>query len=256
VNPSVVGVVLAAGKGTRMRSPLPKVLVPLAGRALVRHVLDALGEAGVADRVVVVGHRAEEVRAALGPGYRYALQPDPRGMAHAVACAREAVGDAEHVVVTVGDAPLLRATTLRRMLEHHLRTGADCTFLSATFPEPLPPYARVIRDARGRVVHCVEERDATPDQRAIRELLTSQYAFRASALWTHLDEVTPHPVTGERYLTNILPRMLGAGRRVEAVRVDDPAELVGPNTLEEVAWAEKVLAARKEVLGAREEDRG
>ncbi|MBW2258659.1 MAG: bifunctional UDP-N-acetylglucosamine diphosphorylase/glucosamine-1-phosphate N-acetyltransferase GlmU, partial [Deltaproteobacteria bacterium] len=157
-------------------------------------------------------------------------------MAHAVACARAAVGDAEQVVVTVGDAPLLRPATLHRMLDHHLHTGADCTFLCAVFPEPLPPYARVVRDADGRVVHCVEERDATAEQRAIRELLTSQYVFAASALWAHLDEVTPHPVTGERYLTDIVPRLLAAGLQVEAVRVEDPTELTGPNTLEEVAW--------------------
>jgi bifunctional N-acetylglucosamine-1-phosphate-uridyltransferase/glucosamine-1-phosphate-acetyltransferase GlmU-like protein len=165
-------------------------------------------------------------------------------MAHAVGCAREAVGDAAHVVVTVGDAPLLRAATLRRMLDHHLQSVADCTFLCAVFPEPLPPYARVVRDAAGRVVHCVEQRDATSEQLAIRELLTSQYVFSAAALWAHLDEVTPHPETGERYLTDIVPRMLAAGRSVEAVRVDDPAELTGPNTLEEVAWAEEVLQRR------------
>jgi bifunctional UDP-N-acetylglucosamine pyrophosphorylase/glucosamine-1-phosphate N-acetyltransferase len=227
-----------------MRSPLPKVLVPVAGKALVRHVLDALGAAGVADRVVVIGHRAEEVRAALGPGFRYALQPTLGGMAHAVACAREAVGDGTHVVVTVGDAPLLRSATLRRMLDHHLQSRADCTFLCAVFPEPLPPYARVVRDAEGRVVHCVEERDATTEQRTIRELLTSQYVFSAPALWAHLDEITAHPVTGERYLTDIVSRMLAAGRLVEAVRVHDPAELTGPNTLEEVRWAEEVLRTR------------
>jgi len=242
----VCAVVLAAGKGTRMRSPEPKVLVPVAGRPLVGHLLGALEGAGVRDVVVVIGHRADEVRAALGPRYRYALQSEQRGMAHAVACAREAVGDAEQVVVTVGDAPLLRAATFARMLDHHGRTDAACTFLTSVYPEPLPPYARVIRDPSGRVVHCVEERSATPEQRQVRELLTSQYVFQAEALWAHLGGVAPHPDTGELYLTDIVPLLIAAGRRVEAVVVDDHTELTGPNTLEEVAWAEARLAERDE----------
>lgn len=239
--PHVCALVLAAGKGTRMRSFLPKALVPLAGRGLTRRMLDALQGAGVSDTIVVVGHRADEVRASLGDACRYALQEQQLGMAHAVAAAREAVGEAAHVMVVVGDSPLLRSESVVALLEHHLSTGAACTFLTATFPEPVPPYARVIRDEAGRLLRCVEERDASEEERAVRELLTSHYVFEARALWSHLDGVPTHPVTGERYLTDIVPLLLEAGERVEVVDIEDHGELVGLNTPEDVAWAEARL---------------
>ncbi len=239
--PQVCALVLAAGKGTRMRSPLPKALVPLAGRGLTRRMLDALEGAGVTDNIVVVGHRAAEVRAALGDACRYAIQQQQLGMAHAVASAREEVGEARHVMVVVGDSPLLRSASVVALLEHHLKTGAACTFLTASFPEPVPPYARVIRDEQGRLLRCVEERDATVAEKAVRELLTSHYVFEARALWPYLDQVPAHPVTGEHYLTDIVPLLLEARERVEVVDIEDHGELVGLNTPEELAWAEARL---------------
>jgi bifunctional N-acetylglucosamine-1-phosphate-uridyltransferase/glucosamine-1-phosphate-acetyltransferase GlmU-like protein len=233
----IAGLVLAAGRGTRMKSPLPKVLVPLAGQPVIQHLLDHLEAAGIADLTVVVGHRADEVRAALGPRYRYALQAEQRGMAHAVAAARPLLeGRARHVLVTVGDSPLLRPATVRALLDHHLTSGAACTFLTAVI-DPPPPYARVLRDPDGRVRGCVEERDCTPAQAAVRELLTSHYVFAAPALWTWLDAIPPHPVTGERYLTDITGLFDRAGLPLEALPVGDPLELMGLNTLEEVELA-------------------
>ena len=233
---------LAAGKGTRMRSARPKVLAEVAGTAIAKHLLAALASAGVADVVVVIGHGADEVRAALGPGYGYALQVEQRGMAHAVAVSRQALDalDPLHILVTVGDSPLVRAETFAGMMAHHERTGADCTFLTAEFPDP-PPYARVIRAPDHRVLRCVEEHSATAEERQIRELLTSHFVFRAGALWEMLPRVQPSPVTGELYLTDIVGILLDAGRHVEAVRCDDWRELVGLNTPEEVRWAEGVL---------------
>ncbi|MFH1467476.1 MAG: NTP transferase domain-containing protein [Pseudomonadota bacterium] len=242
--PSVAGLVLAAGRGTRMKSPLPKVLVPLRGQPVIQHLLDNLEAAGIEDITVVVGHRADELRAALGSRYRYALQAEQRGMAHAVAVARPALeGRTEHLLVTVGDSPLLRPATVRRLVARHLASEAACTFLTAVIQPPLP-YARVLRDAGGRVLRCVEERDCSPAQAAVRELLTSHYVFRARDLWRWLDTVAPHPVTGERYLTDITSLFAAAGLPMEAVPVEDPLELMGLNTLEEVALAARWLEAQ------------
>jgi len=245
---STVAVVLAAGRGTRMRSELPKPLVPLAGRGLVLRVLDALDGAGVTEQIVVVGHGAAAVREALPQGVHTPLQEVRDGTAAALGCAREAVGDAAAVFVLVGDSPLLRGESLAALARHHEETGAACSFLTAVFPEP-PPYARVLRDDAGRVLGCVEERDCTPEQLAIRELLTSHFLFDAKALWWALARVKPHPVTGERYLTDVIEIMAEDGDGIEALRIDDWRELVGLNTPEEVAWAETVWAERMAAAG-------
>jgi bifunctional N-acetylglucosamine-1-phosphate-uridyltransferase/glucosamine-1-phosphate-acetyltransferase GlmU-like protein len=236
--------ILAAGRGTRMKSPEPKVLVPLAGKPIALHLLESLEEAGVSDLHVVVGHRADEVRAALGPRYGYVLQERQLGMAHAVEMARASLqGKAEHLIVTVGDSPLLRPGTIRRLLARHRDTGAACTFFTATY-EPPPPYARVLRGADGRVLYCVEERDCTAEQTRVRELLTSHYVFRSDALWEHLESVPVHPVTGERSLTDITRSFHAHGLGMQAVPLDDPMELAGLNTLEEVEAAARWLEAR------------
>ncbi len=240
----IAALILAAGRGTRMKSPLPKVLVPVAGRAIAQRLADTLQAAGVSRLCFVVGHRADEVQDALGDGYDYVLQEQQQGMAHAVEMARETLeGQADHVLVTVGDSPLLQPETIRGLVARHLDTGAACTFFTATY-EPPPPYARVIRDADGRVVYCVEERDCTPEQAQVRELLTSHYVFRGSALWEHLESVPVHPVTGERYLTDITRSFARHGLSMEAVPVSDAAELTGLNTLDDVAMAEGWLRQR------------
>ena len=237
---SVVAVILAAGKGTRMRSTLPKPLVPLAGRAIVLRLIDSLKAAGVDDIVVVVGHGADEVRAALPPGVRTAMQEVRNGTAGAVDCAREAAAGAEDVLVFVGDSPLVSAASIRRLVSERRERDLPAAFLTADFPISLP-YARVIRSEDGAVVACIEERDCTPEQVELREYMTSHYAFSGEALWQGLHRVKPHPVTGERYLTDVLGVILEDGGRVETVAADRWEELVGLNTPEEVAWAEGVL---------------
>lgn len=237
-----VAIVLAAGQGTRMRSALPKPIVPLAGKGLVLWELEALAAAGVGRSVVVVGHGAPEVRAALPPGVDTALQAVTDGTASAVACASDAAGDASLVFVLVGDSPLLRPASLQALAAHHVRTGAACSFLTATFPvEQALPYARVVRAADGAVLDCVEERDCTPAQLGLRELLTSHFLFDGPALWRALPQVPRHPRTGERYLTDVIGILRRQGGRIEAVSIPDWRELVGLNTPEELAWAEGVL---------------
>jgi len=237
---SVVAVVLAAGRGTRMRSELPKPLVRLAGRPIVVRLVDAIVAAGIDDIVVVVGYGADQVRAALPQGVRTVLQTVRDGTAGAVDCARQAAADADEVLVFVGDSPLVSATSIRRLVRERRRRGVPAAFLTATFPSPLP-YARVIRSVDGSVADCIEERDCTPEQVAVREYMTSHYAFSGSALWPALSRVAPHPETGERYLTHVLGLLIADGGRVETVAAERWQELVGLNTPEEVAWAEGEL---------------
>lgn len=239
--------VLAAGKGTRMRSELPKPLVPLRGRPIVDHLGRALRRAGFAPVMLVVGHGAHQVRRTLGSRYRYATQDRQLGTGHAVMVARDPLHHLEprpeHLFVSVGDSPLLREHTLRQLRRLHLDTGADCTFLTGVFQDPLP-YARVIRDAEGRLLRCVEERDATPEERAVRELFTSHYLFRFEVLWDRLAAIPRNPSTGEYYLTDIVGLLIRQGASLRSLRVDDPRELVGLNTPEELAWADRVLDER------------
>ena len=239
--PTVVAVLLAAGKGTRMRSPLPKPLVPLAGRGLVLRLLDAVQGADVNHTVVVVGHGAELVRAALPDGVDTAIQEVRDGTASAVQCAETACRDADEVLVFVGDSPLLSSESIRRLVQHRRQTGAAAAFLTATFPIQLP-YARVIRDASGAVIDCIEERDCTAEQAELREYLTSHYAFDGPTLWRLLRQIEAHPETGERYLTHVLGLIHQEGGGVETVQAERWEDLVGLNTPEEVAWAEDIWA--------------
>ncbi len=242
---SIAALVLAAGQGTRMASPLPKALVPLRGRAIVRRLLDSLEAAGIAELVVVVGHRAEELKAALGPRYGYVLQERRLGMAHAVEVARPTLeGCCDRVLVTVGDSPLVQPETIQGLLRAHLSSGAACSFLSAVYEHP-PAYARVLRDPQGAVICCVEERDCSPEQARVRELSTSHFLFEAAPLWRHLGAVAPHPGTGERYLTDITQIFAAQGLSMQALPVEDPMELAGLNTLQDLARAESWLEARR-----------
>ena len=234
---------MAAGKGSRMRSNLPKPLVPLAGKPLVKHLLESISDAGIANKVVVVGHDAQRMRSALGPGVTTALQSVLSGTATAVEAAQDATGTATEIMVTVGDSPLLSPASISRLLKVHRETDAACSFLTAHFGQHYP-YGRVLRGADGKVVGCVEERSATPQQSKIREYLSSHYVFRAESLWNFLPRIAAHPESQERYLTDIITLLVQAGERVEAVVIDDWRELVGLNTPEDLAWATEVLNGR------------
>ena len=234
-------IILAAGKGTRMKSPLPKPLVPVRGRPMVRYLIDALEGAGVKDIAVVIGHGADEMRQELGDHYKLPFQEVRSGTADAVACAANAVSDSKHVFVFVGDSPLLSAESIKRLHQEHVEQAAQCSFLTAHF-ETLFPYARIIRDSQGNVEACIEERDCTEAQKEIRELLTSHFLFDTAHLFETLNRVPRHPTTEERYLTDVIGLTLNDEKKVTALSIDDWKELVGLNTPEDVRWAEGYLA--------------
>ncbi len=235
-----IALILAAGKGTRMRSVLPKPLVPFFGTPIVEHIIAAFHQAGVSDVTLVVGHEAELVKEKIGTKARYVLQQEQKGTAHAVLQARELLQwKGRDLFVFVGDSPLISPETIRTLGAVHKSSGAACTFLTAHFDIDLP-YARVVKDPEGKLVACIEELDATEEQKKIRELLSSHFIFKADLLFDYLPQIQPHPRNGEYYLTDIIGLFLRNALKVETYVINDYRQLVGLNTPEDIAWAEQV----------------
>ncbi|MBM7866388.1 bifunctional UDP-N-acetylglucosamine diphosphorylase/glucosamine-1-phosphate N-acetyltransferase GlmU [Heliobacterium gestii] len=237
-------VVLAAGKGTRMKSRQPKVLHAVAGQPMICHVLDALADCGVAQPVVVVGHGGEAVQQCLGDRARYAWQQEQLGTGHAVMMARPEVSEeVETVMVLCGDTPLLTGATLAALWETHEKTGAMGTVLTAVIGEP-KGYGRILRDDAGHVAAIVEEKDADENQKAIREINAGTYCFDRAALFAALDAITPANAQGEYYLTDVLAIFRRQGGRVAAHTLTDEREILGINSRSQLAEAEAVLQDR------------
>ena len=247
-------IVLAAGEGTRMRSTRPKPLHLLCGRAMVLYVLDSLAGAQVRRAVVVVGHGAERVTkklldAAPDVPLEFVEQEVQRGTGDAVGVALTAFSSEElddvdaDLIVLPGDTPLLRAETITALLETHQQTDAACTILTARVADPTG-YGRVVRGRDDRVERVVEQADATEAERAINEVNTSIYCFRASVLGPALRRITPENAQGEYYLTDVVEVLAAAGYRVSAVVADDPADTNGVNDRLQLAAAERELRRR------------
>ena len=227
----VTAVILAAGEGKRMRSRQPKVLHPLCGRPLIAFPLRTART--LADRIVlVVGPNAEEVVAVAGADVRSVVQKERLGSGHAVQQARAECGEGT-ILVLPGDMPLLSVETIGRLVEHHRKSRAAATVLTAVVPSP-DGYGRVIRQ-RGRVKKIVEERDATAAEKKVAEINTSVYCFAAARLWPALDKVRPNNDQGEYYLTDVIGILARAGAKVEAVVVADHAEASGVNDRKQLA---------------------
>lgn len=240
----LVGIVLAGGKGTRMKSECPKALMPLLGLPLTAHVLMAMESAEIEPIIVVVGHGADAVRSALGDRYHYALQAEQLGTGHACMQAIPLLPpDAQTVVVSAGDSPLVTHEAFRALIEHHLCSQADATVATALLENPTG-YGRIVRDANGRVVAIVEEKDATPEQKAIREVCTSFYCFKSHILREMLPKLTNRNAQGEYYLTDAIGLIAEAGGKVETWQSPDPALLMGVNNRWELAQAGQVLRMR------------
>ncbi len=240
-------VVLAAGEGKRMKSSLPKVLHPLLGRTLLGHVLAAAGPLGADRTVVVVGHGADQVRAHLtevAPAATPVLQERQLGTGHAVRIALDAVPDAAGTVVVInGDVPLLRPETVAALVEAHEDAAAAATVLAAEVPDPTG-LGRIVRDTDGRLAQIVEERDATPQQRALREINAGIYAFDAVRLREALGKLSTDNDQGEEYLTDVFALLRDAGEPVAVHRAADHVETLGCNDRVELAGLRRLLRDR------------
>lgn len=240
-------VVLAAGEGKRMKSALPKVLHPLLGRTLLGHVLAAAAPLGADRTVVVVGHGADQVRehlAEVAPAALAVLQQRQLGTGHAVRIALDAVSEATGTVVVInGDVPLLRPETVAALVEAHEGAGAAATVLAAEVPDPTG-LGRIVRDGAGRLAQIVEERDATAEQRALREINAGIYAFDVARLRDALGKLSSDNDQGEEYLTDVFGLLRDAGEPVAVHCAADHVETLGCNDRVELAALRGLLRDR------------
>jgi bifunctional UDP-N-acetylglucosamine pyrophosphorylase/glucosamine-1-phosphate N-acetyltransferase len=243
-----------------MRSDLPKVVHPVGGRPMVRAVVDACRGAGCRRIILVVGYKQELVREAFAddPTVEFAVQDQQLGTGHAVQCARpllerEASEPGHDVFVLAGDGPLIRAATLRALLDRHRSTGALATLATSVVDDP-SGYGRIVRDPMfppgvGRFVGIVEHKDATPEQLAIREVNPSYYCFDAQALFATLARVTPNAASGEYYVTDVPGLLLAEGRRVEVIDAVPPEDVLSINTPEQLAAVDAIYRSRSQTSG-------
>jgi bifunctional UDP-N-acetylglucosamine pyrophosphorylase/glucosamine-1-phosphate N-acetyltransferase len=238
------GIILAAGKGTRMKSDLPKGLHRVGGLPMVEHIARAMRAAGVDRVIVVIGHGGELLQQALGEGYEYVWQHEQKGTGHAALMAREALqGHDGAVIVAPGDAPLLDAATFSELLRVYEEEGAACVLATALLKDPTG-YGRIVRDGEGRPTRIVEQKDASPSEVAIDEICTSVYAFRGPSLFEVLPGLSTDNAQGEQYLTDTVAALAERGETVAARVFDDPGLLVGVNDRWQLALAESDMRIR------------
>jgi bifunctional UDP-N-acetylglucosamine pyrophosphorylase/glucosamine-1-phosphate N-acetyltransferase len=243
--------IMAAGKGTRLKSRRPKVLHEIGGRALLLHVIAAAKKMVPADRIyAIVGHEADRVRTAVEhTGVRFVLQPEQRGTGHALQMVKAYFalgGDAipENLLVLSGDVPLIRPETIEAICAMHLREHAAMTILTAVPPDPTG-YGRVLRRSAGgvEVTAIVEQKALTPEQKDAREINSGIYCFRTELLFAQLDSLSTDNAHGEFYLTDVAAKLVAGGQRVVAVQAESVDEVLGANTIAEMMHLDQAMRA-------------
>ena len=241
---NLTAVILAAGKGTRMKSKLPKVLHKVGGHPMLEHVMDAAEAAGCRDNVVVIGHGAELVRELVGDRARIALQAEQLGTGHAVLQAADTLKDfSGTVMILCGDTPLLEADELEKFYAEHVKSGAAATVMSALMDDPFG-YGRILRDANGDVAGIVEQKDASEEQKQIKEINTGNYCVEAPLLFEVLRTLGNNNAQGEYYLTDVLAKLRTMGKKVGGVITADSEMIMGVNSRRQLAEAESVMRRR------------
>ena len=237
--------VMAAGLGTRMKSKRAKVLHELVGRPLIAHVVRTAASLEPEKIIVVVGYQAEEVenavRTEVGELASFVLQAEQRGTGHAMECARTLLEKSDSLLLSLyGDGPMIRAETMRNLIEHHRASGAACSILSVRLENPTG-YGRIIRDEHGNFQRIVEQKDATEEERKVREINSGIYCFETKDLFEALKRVEPKNQQGEYYLTDVAEILLSLGRKVEVYVHNDAREVSGINTRAELAEFENLM---------------
>ena len=238
-------IILAAGGGTRMKSDFPKVLHPICGRPMIAYALDLAAASGVKQPIVVLGESVDAIKPHLPKEVKVVLQPKPLGTGHAVLSAKKALdGVSGDVLILYADTPLLRRTTIQRLIETHTRTNAVCTLLTTHLADPTG-YGRIVRDAVGEIVGVVEEAEATAVQRAVREINVGPICLKMQPLFEALASLQSGQVKKEWYLTQaigVLAKQPGA--KFQAIRLEAASEGAGVNSQMELAKATAVIRQR------------
>ncbi len=257
---SVAAVILAAGKGTRMGSDLPKVVHAVAGEPMVRWVVKAVREAGASPIVLVVGHGAEHVREIFrdDADIIFVLQEQQLGTGHAVDQARAAIAGRPDLAtldlfVLAGDGPLIRTKTLLTLLEAHRRSNAAATLATSIIPDATG-YGRIVRDTGRGFQEIVEHKDASEAQRAIREVNPSYYCFRAASLFETLGRLDNNNANGEYYITDVFGLLRGAGERVEVIEAVPAEDVLSINDPRQLADVDAILRRRLDASADRREE--
>jgi len=236
---AVIAIVLAGGKGTRMKSDLPKVLHRLRGRSLIQHVVDRVRSVGIRDIIVVVGHGRDQVMAHMGSSVRYVIQERQLGTAHAVMMARpHLTGITGRVLVVYGDMPLINPKTMQLLIDR-CQGSVKAALLTIILANP-PDFGRVVRRADGSVQRIVEVKDADPATLSIREINVGMYCFDNRALLDALDRLSNDNAQGEYYLTDAIEHIASAGGRIETIVAPTLEETLGINEPEHLRFAESL----------------
>ena len=239
---NLLAVIMAAGKGTRMKSKLPKVMHSLAGKTLIEHVLDSVTQVGIERPLVIVGHGREEIETRISERAELVIQREQLGTGHAVIQALPYLDGAETILILSGDQPLLKAETLKALIKLHEVEGVSATVLTAHMEQPFG-YGRVIKNGE-YVVKIAEEKDASVDQRQIKEINTGTYCFKGAALKEALGKITTQNAQGEYYLTEVFDVLLKQGEKVLTYCTSDSNEALGINSRAQLAQAEGILRER------------
>jgi bifunctional UDP-N-acetylglucosamine pyrophosphorylase/glucosamine-1-phosphate N-acetyltransferase len=246
--PSVAIAIMAAGKGTRLKSQLPKVLHEVGGKPLLAHVIAAATRVvPPGDIFAIIGHEADLVRSAVAAtGVNFVLQSEQRGTGHALMLARNALSAYDHVIVLSGDAPQITPQTIACLLNFHLDQNAAMTLLSADLDTPTG-YGRVLRKKSGdaEVQAIVEEKSATPAQKKIREINAGFYAFAVPQLFSHIEKLSTANPHGEYYLTDMAEVLRNAKQRVVVYKTENSSEVLGANTRAELSFIDQQMRLRK-----------
>lgn len=240
---NVISVVLAAGKGTRMKSELPKVATLLAGKPLLTHVLDSLQSAGISKKVIIVGFKKEVVEeiANKSPNVEFAIQAEQLGTGHALLCAEKNLSSfSGTVLVACGDVPLLSPKTFSALLKFHKEQAYAATILTCDFQNP-KGYGRILRNGDGDVVAIREEKDATDAERQVTEINTGTYCFDSQNLFANLKQLGNSNAQKEYYLTDLISVLREQGKRVGAYKLENPNETKGVNSPEDLQELENLL---------------
>ena len=237
--------ILAAGKGTRMKSDLAKVLHPVYGRPMLDHVVAVAREIGSLKIGVIIGHQADHIQETYkDEGLTFILQKEQLGTGHAVLQARQAFSSFEGTLILLcGDVPLLRSSTVRKMMAHHAKTHSVITVLTTRLDDPAS-YGRVVRDRDGRILKIVEARDATALEKNIAEINTGIYCAESPFLFEAVAQIRNDNAQGEYYLTDICEIANQKGMKVTPFLTGDSEEVMGINTFEDLERAQKVLERR------------
>ena len=244
---NIASLILAAGKGTRMKSKLPKVLHKVGGKAMVERVLETVQSLGTDKDVVIVGFGGNAVQDYLEGRAEFVRQEEQNGTGHAVKMAEPVLGSFDGTILLLcGDTPLVTKESLEALLKEHTDSGAAATILTAHMPDPTG-YGRIIRNEAGHVVRIVEQKDGKPEELAVQEVNTGMYAFDSKKLWPCLGQLSDDNAQGELYITDVVGILVNGGDKVSAYMTKNFEESLGVNSRLQLAEAESILKHRKNV---------